>query len=55
MHSFKNVLLQKAKDGTVLLKMVSWLLSQEQIKPPIAEKRAKKNKSSFWVRRAAVV
>ena len=32
MPSFKNVLLQKAKDGIVLLKMASWLLSQEQIK-----------------------
>ena len=54
MHSFKNVLLQKAKDGTVLLEMVSWLLSQEQIKTA-AEKRARKNKSSFWVHRTAAV
>ena len=54
MHSFKNVLLQKAKDGTVLLKMASWLLNQE-LKKTTAEKRARKNKSSFWTRRTAVV
>ena len=54
MHSFKNVLLQKAKDGIVLLKMVSWLLNQE-LKKTAAEKRARKNKSSFWVRRTAAV
>ena len=54
MPSYKNVLLQKAKDGIVLLKMASWLLNQEK-KITTAEKRAKKNKSSFWTRRTAVV
>lgn len=54
MPSYKNVLLQKAKDGTVLLKMASWLPNQEK-KITTAEKRARKNKSSFWTRRTAVV
>ena len=54
MPSYKNVLLQKAKDGIVLLKRVSWLPNQEK-KITTAEKRAKKNKSSFWTRRTTVV
>ena len=54
MPSFKNALLQKAKDGIVLLKMASWPRKPRTNKTA-AERRAKKNKSSFWTRRTTVV